>query len=158
MRRKCGCLEGELDGADRLELMDLACLLEDAIDIHDRHWKIHWMANFSQFSATLNLRAAMQKWRGSVDEALLGRLQNSSNDRNWDSIKALWELKETVRQDPELSNAFRGETPKDIMQRLEPSDRGPAFLQDRVASYQPEYGYHPVVSHEFVFPTVRNQA
>ena len=38
-------------------LIELAVLLEDAIDIHDRHWKIHWMLNLSQFSATLNLNA-----------------------------------------------------------------------------------------------------
>ena len=38
-----------------------ACLLEDAIDVHDRHWKIHWMLNFAQLSATLNLRAVMEK-------------------------------------------------------------------------------------------------
>ena len=36
---------------------DLAVLLEDAIDMHDRHWKIHWMLNFAQLSSTLNLRA-----------------------------------------------------------------------------------------------------
>ena len=41
--------------------MELAVLLEDAIDIHDRHWKIHWMLNFAQLSATLNLRAVMQR-------------------------------------------------------------------------------------------------
>jgi pyruvate,water dikinase len=158
MKRNYAYLEDKLDEAQRLTTMDLACLLEDGIDIHDRHWKIHWMANFSQFSATLNLRAAMQKWRGTIDESLLGRLQNSSNDRNWDSIKALWELKETVRQDPELSNAFRGETAKDIMQALEQSDGGRRFLKDRVAPYQREYGYHAVWSHEFIFPTVREQA
>jgi hypothetical protein len=47
-----------------------ATLLEDAIDVHDRHWKIHWMLNFAQLSATLNLRAVMEKTRGSVDEEL----------------------------------------------------------------------------------------
>jgi hypothetical protein len=46
----------------------LAVLLEDAIDIHDRHWKIHWMLNFAQLSATLNLRAVMEKTHGKVDD------------------------------------------------------------------------------------------
>ena len=36
-------------------MLELAILLEDAIDIHDRHWKIHWLLNFSQFSATAAL-------------------------------------------------------------------------------------------------------
>jgi aspartate/methionine/tyrosine aminotransferase len=43
-----------LDGyaTDNASLLELAVLLEDAIDVHDRHWKIHWMINFAQFSAT----------------------------------------------------------------------------------------------------------
>ena len=76
---------------------ELACLLEDAIDMHDRHWKIHWMLNFAQLSATLNLRAVMEKTHGKIDEALLGRLQNSAKDRNWDSIEALWKMKEEAK-------------------------------------------------------------
>jgi hypothetical protein len=46
-----------LDGydMDAADLVELAVLLEDAIDIHDRHWKIHWMLNFAQFSSTLAL-------------------------------------------------------------------------------------------------------
>ena len=157
MTRNYDYLEGKLDHAEGMSLMELAVLLEDAIDIHDRHWKIHWMLNFAQFSATLNLRNAIQKWRGSIDEALVGRLQNSANDRNWDSIKALWELKEEVRNDPELSKAFNGETAKDILMRLHESDQGRRFLADRVTPYQREYGYHAVWSHELIFPTVREQ-
>jgi len=60
MKRNFAYLEGKLDQQDELDLMQLACLLEDAIDIHDRHWKIHWMLNFAQLSATLNLRGS---WR-----------------------------------------------------------------------------------------------
>ena len=150
-------LEAQCDQAGQLSLMELACLLEDAIDIHDRHWKIHWMLNFAQFSATLNLRAALEKWRGSVDEPLLGRLQNSASDRNWDSIKALWGLKEEVKARPELAAAFQGETAVDILKTLKGSERGRSFLADRVAPFQREYGYHAVWSHEFIFPTVREQ-
>ena len=157
MNRNYTYLESQCDQADKLSLMELACLLEDAIDIHDRHWKIHWMLNFAQFSATLNLRAAVEKWRGSVDEALIGRLQNSARDRNWDSIKALWALKEDVKAQPELKSAFQGETAVDILKALKESPRGKSFLTDRVESYQREYGYHAVWSHEFIFPTVREQ-
>ncbi|MEW6635979.1 MAG: PEP-utilizing protein, partial [Actinomycetota bacterium] len=75
------------DGAD---LVELAVLLEDAIDIHDRHWKIHWMLNFAQFSSTLALNATIQEVKGDVDPNLMGRLQSSVEDRNWDSIEELW--------------------------------------------------------------------
>ncbi|MGZ3586486.1 MAG: PEP-utilizing enzyme [Candidatus Limnocylindrales bacterium] len=157
MNRNFVYLEGMLDKADELSLMEMACLLEDAIDIHDRHWKIHWMLNFAQLSATLNLRAIMEKVHGSIDEALLGRLQNSAKDRNWDSIEALWKMKEEVRLDPELAAAFKAETAHDVLANLRATPRGQRFLSERVTPYQREYGWHAVWSHEFVFPTVREQ-
>ena len=64
MERNFAYLEERLDAADGMSLAEVACLLEDAIDIHDRHWKIHWMLNFAQFSATLNLRSVVEKTRG----------------------------------------------------------------------------------------------
>ncbi len=56
--------------------VELAVLLEDAIDVHDRHWKIHWMLNFAQFASTLALNAAIAEVRGEADPGLLGRLQS----------------------------------------------------------------------------------
>src|SRR4029079_17093228 len=117
--------------ADRLSLAETAIVLEDAIDIHDRHWKIHWMLNFAQLSATLNLRAVMERTRGSVDEELLGRLQNSASDRNWDSIEALWRMKNEVRDDTELRAAFEPEGPHEILGRLQASERGRRYLAER---------------------------
>ncbi|MGI9657836.1 MAG: PEP-utilizing enzyme, partial [Gaiellaceae bacterium] len=60
----------DTSGAD---LVELAILLEDAIDIHDRHWKIHWMLNFAQFSATMALNGTITEVKGDVDPALPGR-------------------------------------------------------------------------------------
>ena len=140
-----------------MALAELATLLEDAIDIHDRHWKIHWMLNFAQLSATLKLRAVMEKTRGSVDDALLGRLQNSASDRNWDSIEALWKMKNEVRDDPELRAAFGAGDAEEIAAALRGSDRGRRFIDERVKPYQREFGWHAVWSHEFIFPTVREQ-
>ena len=92
-------------------LVELAVLLEDAIDVHDRHWKIHWMLNFAQFSSTLALNATIAEVKGEVDPTLPGRLQSSVDDRNWDSIEALWRMKEEVKGDAELRAAFdAGET------------------------------------------------
>ncbi len=94
MQRNFDYIESMLEQKDEFSLADVAVLLEDAIDMHDRHWKIHWMLNFAQLSATLNLRAVMEETHGAIDEILLGRLQNSANDRNWDKIRSLWEMKE----------------------------------------------------------------
>jgi pyruvate,water dikinase len=157
MERNFAFLEERLDAAEGMDLAEVACLLEDAIDIHDRHWKIHWMLNFAQLSATLDLRAVMQQHRGEVDEQLLGRLQNSASDRNWDSIEALWRMKNEVRDDPELRAAFAPEDTTEIARNLRDADRGRRFIAERVEPYQREFGWHAVWSHEFIFPTVREQ-
>jgi phosphohistidine swiveling domain-containing protein len=157
MERNFAFLEARLDAVDEMDLADVACLLEDAIDVHDRHWKIHWMLNFAQLSATLNLRAVMEKHRGRVDEPLLGRLQNSATDRNWDSIEALWQMKNEVRDDPELRSAFAAEAVEEIVRALRAGERGRRFIAERVEPYQREFGWHAVWSHEFIFPTVREQ-
>jgi phosphohistidine swiveling domain-containing protein len=157
MQRNFAYLEEQLDRADEMTLPETATLLEDAIDIHDRHWKIHWMLNFAQLSATLKLRAVMEKVRGSVDEELLGRLQNSASDRNWDSIEALWRMKGEVRDDAELRTAFGAGDAEAIAAALRGTDRGRRFIRERIEPYQREFGWHAVWSHEFVFPTVREQ-
>ncbi len=157
MQRNFAYLEGQLDRADQMTLAETATLLEDGIDIHDRHWKIHWMLNFAQLSATLNLRAVMERTRGSIDEELLGRLQNSASDRNWDSIEALWRMKNEVRDDTELRAAFGPDDTKAISSALRGSERGRRFISERIEPYQREFGWHAVWSHEFIFPTVREE-
>jgi len=134
-------------------LAELAIHLEDAIDMHDRHWKIHWMLNFSQFSATLGLQGAMQEIKGSVDQELFGRLQSSVEDRNWDSIEALWKMKNQVKANPELKKAFEGDTASDVLNRLRGSAAGRGFVDKELATYQQDFGYKAIWSHEFVFPT-----
>ena len=157
MERNFAYLEARLDEESALSLGELACLLEDAIDIHDRHWKIHWMLNFAQLSATLDLRAVMEKTRGAVDETLLGRLQNSASDRNWDSIEALWKMKNEVRDDEALRKAFVADESAGILEALRATERGRRFITERIDPYQREFGWHAVWSHEFIFPTVREQ-
>ena len=130
-------LEGKFDQAAEMNLVQLACLLEDAIDIHDRHWKIHWMLNFAQLSATLNLRAVMEKTHGKIDEQLLGRLQNSAKDRNWDSIEALWKMKEEAKADTVLAAAFKHETAGEIIAALK-TTRARQALHRRAGRAVPE--------------------
>jgi len=146
-----------LDGFDteNASLVELAVLLEDAIDVHDRHWKIHWMLNFAQFSATMALSGVIAEVKGDVDPALPGRLQSSVEDRNWDSIEALWQMKEEIKGDDELRAAFDADTAGDIMRALQGSDRGQRFVRERLEPYQQEFGYKSIWSHEFSFPTWR---
>ena len=118
---------------DAASMLDLAVLFEDAIDIHDRAWKIHWMLNFAQFSSTTALNATIEEVHGEADPGLMGRLQSSVEDRNWDSIEDLWKMKEEIKDDAELRAAFEGgETARDVLAALEGSERGRRFVEEKL--------------------------
>jgi pyruvate,water dikinase len=44
-----------------------------------------------------------------------------------------------------------------IREALGRTDRGRRFITDRIEPYQREFGWHAVWSHEFIFPTVREE-
>jgi phosphohistidine swiveling domain-containing protein len=142
---------------DSASLVQLAILLEDAIDMHDRHWSIHWVLNFAQFSSTLALNAAIAKAKGEGDHsALMGRLQSSTENRNWDSIEELWKIKEWIKaENGAIAKEFERPTAQDVMRALEASDEGRAFLADRIVPYQKAFGYKSMWAHEFSFTTWR---
>jgi phosphohistidine swiveling domain-containing protein len=140
-----------LDGFDYegASLLELGVLLEDAIDVHDRHWKIHWMLNFAQFASTTNLNAVIEEV--GADTALMGRLQSSVSDRNWDAIEDLWRAKEEVKGDGELRAAFEAETAADVVAALNGTDRGRRFVAERIESHQQTFGYKALWSHELMY-------
>lgn len=143
-----------IDGFDKdgASLTALAVLLEDMIDIHDRHWKIHWMLNFSQFSSTLTLNGAIDEFKPDAKPDLKGRLQSSVNDRNWDSVEALWKIKETVKGSDTLKAAFEAETASGVMEALRGSDEGRRLISEQVEPYLEEFGHKALWSHETMFP------
>lgn len=139
-------------------LVELAILLEDAIDMHERHWAIHWTLNFSQFSATMNLNAAIAEAKGEGDHsALMGRLQSSTENRNWDSIEELWKIKEDVKANtgPVAAAFAAGSTGADVLKALKGTDEGRVFLGKEIEAYQAEYGFKSMWAHEFAFKTWR---
>jgi pyruvate,water dikinase len=150
-------LESKIDNWEEISLMEWAVILEDAIDMLDRHWKIHWMLNFSQLSATLALRGTLEAALGGEitqkHEEILGRLQNSASDRNWDAIALLVRLKDDVKGDAVLSAAFTNETGAEILAELKSTERGRQFIAEGLEAYQREFGWHAVWSHEFIYPS-----
>ena len=146
-----------LDGIDydAATMREMAVYLEDAIDVHDRHWKIHWMLNFAQFASTTNLNAVIGEVRGGEDPGLMGRLQSSLEDRNWDSIEDLWKIKDEIKGDAELSKAFEGETAADVMRALDGSERGRQLIAERIVAHQKTFGNKAIWSHEFAYRTWR---
>jgi phosphohistidine swiveling domain-containing protein len=140
---------------DRASLLDLAVLLEDVIDMHERHWKIHWQLNFSQFFATMALNQAIAELKGEANSrVLVGRLQASTENRNWDSINGLWQMKELVKADlGEVAKAFKKSTPADVLSALKETTGGRTFIAERLDPYLQVFGYKSMFAHEFSFKT-----
>ncbi len=138
-------------------LLELAILLEDVIDVHDRHWRIHWLLNFSQFSATLALNKAIAEAKGVGEHRdLTGRLQASTENRNWDAIKGLWQLKEIVKADRgAVAKAFTKATAADVLAALRDTQEGRGFLAGHLEPYLNVFGYKSMFAHEFSFKTWR---
>ncbi len=151
MDRNFAYLDGQDTGS--MDMVQLAVLLEDAIDIHDRHWKIHWMLNFAQFSATTALNATIAEVKGEDDQGLVGRLQSSTEDRNWDAVEDLWKMKEEIKGDEELQQAFEADTAAGIVEALNGTERGRRFVSERLEAHQQEFGYKAIWAHEFQYQT-----
>ena len=67
-------------------------------------------------------------------------------------------MKNEVRDDAELRAAFEPEDTKaDRRGTARSTDRGRRFIAERIEPYQREFGWHAVWSHEFIFPTVREE-
>ncbi|RCK74813.1 MAG: Phosphoenolpyruvate synthase [Anaerolineae bacterium] len=132
-------------------LQELMVFLEEAIDIQERHFRLHWILNLAQFQASLTFQILAKELIPDVDGALLGRILISLEDRNWDSVRELWQLKEEVKANPELKQIFDSkETASAIIPALQTTPSGRAFME-KVQAYLKEYGYKPLYTHEYIY-------
>lgn len=139
---------------DTVSLPELMILLEDTLDIQERHFRIHWILNLAQFQSSLDFGAAFAEIVDVNDPELIGRILVSDEDRNWDSIRELWNLKEEVKASPTLRAAFQPETAAGVLKALDSSDEGKTFLK-KIDTYKMEYGNKAIYTHEYIFPTWR---
>ncbi len=123
------------------------------------NFRLHWILNWAQFTASANFVGTAKELVSDVDPDTLSKVNVSRADRNWDSLKALWQLKEKVKADPELSGVFKNtEKVADIAPKLEASTKGKEFLK-KVVDYSKEFGYKAIYCHEYVYPLyVEDQA
>lgn len=140
---------------DTASLPELMILLEEAIDIQERHWRLHWMLNLAQFQASITFESVLIPLIGEQHKPLVGRILISDEDRNWDSVRELWTLKETVKKSPALMRAFdQNDTADGVMRALDASDEGRSLLKD-VDKYRTEYGNKSMYAHEYIYTTWR---
>jgi len=143
---------------EEASLEDLLILFEDAIDIFDRHFKIHWVLNLSQFQAFITFKEVFAKVFGKLDEALANRVLISTADKNWESIKGLWELKEFVKESPILKELFEsGKTKDEIIDECKKGGEKQIEFLDRLNKYLDEYGWKAIYTHEIMYPSWREE-
>ena len=136
-------------------LPELMILLEEAIDIQERHWRLHWMLNLAQFQASITFESIVLPMIGSEHKPLVGRILVSDEDRNWDSVRELWALKEKVKKTPKLARVFdEHETADGVLRALEASEDGRGLLKD-IENYKNEYGNKSMYAHEYIYTTWR---
>ena len=140
---------------DSSSLPELMILLEEAIDIQERHWRLHWMLNLAQFQASITLESILIPLIGEQHRPLVGRMLISDEDRNWDSVRELWTLKEKVKKHAALRRAFdENETAGGVIRALGASDEGRGLLKD-IDAYKTEYGNKSMYAHEYLYVTWR---
>lgn len=134
-------------------LGDLMILLEDYLDIYDRHFKLHWILNLAQFQATLEFRFTYQDVFGKIDEEEVGRILVSLDDKNWDCIRGITELAGFVKSQPQLLKVFESEeVPPKILEKLKKSGDAKVFFE-KLDAYLKEYGFKTIYPHEYQFET-----
>jgi phosphohistidine swiveling domain-containing protein len=134
-------------------IVDLLIHMEDALDIQERHFRIHWILNLAQFQAFMEFRGAYQEILGSIDEELIGKILVSEDDRNWDSLKALYNMKEYIKKNNAMSELFSSCT-KEIMSKINTIEGNEEFLS-MLAAYQKDFGNKAIYTHEYIYPTLR---
>ncbi|MEM4246641.1 MAG: PEP-utilizing protein mobile subunit, partial [Candidatus Bathyarchaeia archaeon] len=82
---------------EKASLKDLLYLLEECFDIFDYHWRLHWVLNLAQFQSFLQFKAVYQEVLGEMNEDEVGNILLSVKDKNWESIEALWKLKNLIK-------------------------------------------------------------
>jgi pyruvate,water dikinase len=136
-------------------LPELMILLEEAIDIQERHWRLHWMLNLAQFQASITFESALIPLIGERHKPLIGRILISDEDRNWDSVRDLWALKNTVKENAALKRTFdNNETAAEVMKALDAFDEGRKLLK-QIDDYKTEYGNKSMYAHEYIYVTWR---
>ncbi|MPZ19879.1 MAG: PEP-utilizing protein mobile subunit [Luteitalea sp.] len=139
---------------EEASLAELMVLLEDALDIQERHFRLHWILNLAQFQSALDFQTLFKELVGESHTALVGRILVSDEDRNWDSIRELWTLKETVKGSDVLRRAVSAASVDDVLRALGESEQGRELLR-ALDAYKLEYGNKSIYTHEYIVPTWR---
>lgn len=139
-------------------LPELMILFEEALDIQERHFRLHWILNLAQFQSAFDFEKLVREIIGEKHAELVGRILVSDEDRNWDSIRELWKIKEVVKENAALKAFFEKATNVvELKASLAASDEGKNLLR-QLDEFSKEFGNKAIYSHEYIFPTWREDS
>ena len=124
--------------------------MEDCLDLQERAFRIHWIMNLAQVEASMEFAAIYAEVVGADDD--LNKITISSHDRNWDSLYALWNIKEAIIKSPVLKAYFTDNDIPSIMSGLTDVEGG-AELLEMIDAYRIEYGFKAMYTHEYIYKT-----
>jgi pyruvate,water dikinase len=125
--------------------------LEDCLDLQERAFRIHWIMNLAQVQASGEFQGIYAKAVGAIDEDY-AKITISKDDRNWDSLRTLWQIKEAINKKPEVKEFFLKNSVADIMAGLKDIPGGNEIFE-MFEAYRKEYGFKAIWSHEYIFKT-----
>ena len=126
--------------------------MEDCLDLQQRAFEIHWIMNLAQVAASGEFQAVYNELIPEDPDEDYPQITISSHDRNWDSLHALWQIKEAIMKNPALKQLFLDKKEEEIMEQLPAVDGGREIV-DMIDAYRNEYGFKAMYSHEYIFPT-----
>ena len=121
--------------------------LEDCLDWQERAFRIHWIMNYAQAQASGEFQAIYEEAVGPIDEDY-SLITVSPDDKNWDSLRDAWKIKEKICASAGMKAFWEAETAKDIMATLEDQPGG-AELKKDIDDYLDVYGWKPLWTHEY---------
>lgn len=132
-------------------LSEIMIHMEDILDMKCEAFRIHWIINLAQFQASTDFTNAAKA--AGADDVLIGKINVSLADRNWDSLKALWEMKEEVCRVPALKELFLSTTDNAVIMEKVSGVPGSEKFLSMMEAYREEYGFKAMYTHEFIYKT-----
>ena len=132
-------------------LPEIMIHMEDMLDMKSEAFRIHWIINLAQFQASTDFTNAAKA--AGADDVLIGKINVSPADRNWDSLKALWEMKEEICRVPALKELFLSAADSAAIREEAASVPGSETFLEMMDAYRKEYGFKAMYTHEFIYKT-----
>lgn len=125
--------------------------LENCLDMFERAFEIHWTLNYAQAQASTEFQQIYERAVGPVDEDF-SLITVSNDDRNWDSLRDAWKIKEEICADDAMKQYWLDNAVQTIRQGLADVPGGKEIVE-KIDAYTSEYGWKAIYTHELIYET-----